>query len=70
MTNNLQGQNPLDKGCYFCSSGNEIVEAIDYCVECDKNLCPNCVQKYNEETLCEPCLTEIEDEERIERGHS
>lgn len=34
-------------------------EAIDYCIECDNNLCSDCRMKDpdTDETLCEACLT-------------
>lgn len=41
-------------------------EAIDYCVDCDDNLCGDCrmVDPERGETVCEGCFTDRESAER------
>lgn len=38
-------------------------EAIDYCVDCDDNLCGDCcmVDAERQETVCESCLIDREE---------
>lgn len=51
--------------CYYC--GDE-VEAIGYCIDCDCNLCSDCicVNEDGDEQLCESCLTDREERKKNE----